>query len=50
VLIEGGPLDRLTARAVFVTGPDNKVRHVEYVKDIAEHPNSEAVLAAAKHA
>jgi len=50
VLISGGPLDRLTARAVFVIGPDNKVRHVEYVKDITEHPNYEAVLAAAKQA
>ena len=50
VLISGGPLDRLTARAVFVIGPDNKVRHVEYVKDITEHPNYEVVLAAAKHA
>ena len=49
VLISGGPLDRLTARAVFVIGPDDKVRHVEYVKDITEHPNYEAVLAAAKH-
>lgn len=50
VLISGGPLDRLTARAVFVIGPDDKVRHVEYVKDITEHPNYEAILAAAKHA
>jgi thiol peroxidase len=50
VLISGGPLDRLTARAVFVIGQDNKVRHVEYVKDITEHPNYEAILAAAKHA
>jgi len=49
VLISGGPLDRLTARAVFVIGPDDKVRHVEYVKDITEHPNYEAILAAAKH-
>jgi thiol peroxidase len=50
VLISGGPLDRLTARAVFVIGPDDKVRHVEYVKDITEHPNYEAILAVAKHA
>jgi len=50
VLISGGPLDRLTARAVFVIGPDNKVRHVEYVKDITEHPNYEAVLAAVRQA
>jgi thiol peroxidase len=48
VLISGGPLDRVTARAIFVVGPDNKVRHVEYVKEIAEHPNYEAALAAAK--
>lgn len=46
VLIEGGPLDRLAARAVFVVGPDNKVKHVEYVKDITEQPNYDAVLAA----
>jgi thiol peroxidase len=48
VLISGGPLDRVTARAIFVIGPDNKVKHVEYVKEIAEHPNYEAALAAAK--
>lgn len=50
VLISGGPLDRLTARAVFVIGPDNKVRHVEYVKDITEHPNYEAILSAVRQA
>jgi thiol peroxidase len=50
VLISGGPLDRLTARAVFVIGPDNKVTHVEYVKEITQHPDYEAALAAAKHA
>jgi thiol peroxidase len=48
VLIGGGPLDRLTARAVFVIGPDNRVKYVEYVKDIAEQPNYDAVLAALK--
>jgi len=48
VLISGGPLDRLTARAVFVVGPDNKVKYAEYVKDIAEQPNYEAVIAAVK--
>jgi thiol peroxidase len=48
VLVSGGPLDRLLARAVFVVGPDNKIRYVEYVKDIAEEPNYEAVMAAAK--
>ena len=48
VLISGGPLDHLLARAVFVVGPDNKVKYAEYVKDITEQPNYEAVLSAAK--
>jgi thiol peroxidase len=48
VLISGGPLDRCLARAVFVVGPDNKVKYVEYVKEITEHPNYEAALAATK--
>ncbi|HYE76017.1 MAG TPA: thiol peroxidase [Blastocatellia bacterium] len=48
VLIAEGPLARLHARSVFVVGPDNKVKYVEYVKDIAEHPNYEAALAATK--
>ena len=48
VLISGGPLDRLTARAVFVVGPDDKIKYVEYVKEITEQPNYEAVLAALK--
>ncbi|HSB09135.1 MAG TPA: thiol peroxidase [Blastocatellia bacterium] len=48
VLIQGGPLDRVHARAVFVIGPDDKVRYVEYVNDIANHPDYDAALAAAK--
>src|SRR5215813_11630635 len=48
VLIQGGPLDHLHARAVFVIDPNNKVKYAEYVSDIAEHPNYDAVLAAAK--
>ena len=48
VLISGGPLDRLTARAVFVVGPDDKIKYVEYVKEITEQPNYDAVLAALK--
>jgi thiol peroxidase len=48
VLISGGPLDRFLCRAIFVVGPDNKVKHVEYVKEITEHPNYAAALAAAK--
>ena len=47
VLISGGPLDRLLARAVFVVGPDNKVKYAEYVGEVAEQPNYEAALAAA---
>ena len=48
VLIEGGPLDRCFCRAVFVVGADNQLKYVEYVKEIGEHPNYDAVLAAAK--
>jgi thiol peroxidase len=48
VLIQGGPLDRCLARAVFVVDPQGKLKHVEYVKEIAEHPNYEAAIAAAK--
>lgn len=48
VLIKGGPLDRILARAIFVVGPDNNLKHVEYVGEIAEHPNYDAALAAAK--
>ncbi|RMG40460.1 MAG: thiol peroxidase [Planctomycetota bacterium] len=50
VLIKGGPLDRCLARAVFVIGPDGTIRYAEYVKEITEHPNYEAILAAAKEA
>jgi thiol peroxidase len=48
VLIEGGPLDRLLARAVFVIGGDGRVKYAEYVKEIGEHPDYDAALAAAK--
>jgi len=48
VLISGGPLDRVLARAVFVVGADNKLKHVEYVGSIGDHPNYDAALAAAK--
>jgi len=48
VLIKGGPLDRVLARAVFVVGADGNLKHVEYVSEIAEHPNYDAALAAAK--
>jgi thiol peroxidase len=48
VLVQGGPLDRCLARAIFVVGPDDTIKHVEYVKEITEHPNYDAALAAAK--
>jgi thiol peroxidase len=48
VLIEGGPLDRCLCRAIFVVGPDDKIKHVEYVSEIADEPNYEAALSAAK--
>src|SRR5574341_2583578 len=48
VLISGGPLDRVLARAVFVVGADNRLKHVESVGSIGDHPNYDAALAAAK--
>lgn len=48
VLISGGPLDRCLARAIFVVNPAGKVTYVEYVSEIANHPNYDAVLAAVK--
>jgi thioredoxin-dependent peroxiredoxin len=47
VLISGGPLDRVLARAVFVVGADNKVKHAEYVGSIGYQPNFDAAIAAA---
>ena len=41
---------RIESRAIFVLDPDNKLRHVEYVKEVGDHPNYEAALAAAKAA
>lgn len=40
----------LLARGVFVIGKDGLVKHVEYVSEIAEEPDYEAALAAAKAA
>lgn len=48
VRIVGGPLDRILCRAVFVVGPDDKLKHVEYVSEIATEPNYAAAIAAAK--
>ncbi len=41
---------RILSRAIFVIDPHNKIRYVEYVKEVGDHPNYEAALAAAKAA
>lgn len=40
----------LLARAVFVVDKNDKLTHVEYVKEVANQPNFDAALAAAKSA
>ena len=39
---------RILSRAIFVVDPNNELRYVEYVKEVADHPNYEAALSAAK--
>jgi len=39
---------RIESRAIFVLDRNNVVRHVEYVKEIADFPNYEAALSVAK--
>ena len=39
---------RIESRAIFVLAPDNTLKHVEYVKEVADFPNYDAALAAAK--
>ena len=41
---------RLESRAIFVVDKNGAFRHVEYVKELTEHPNYEAALAAAQQA
>ena len=41
---------RIESRAIFVVDEDNKLRHVEYVKEVGSHPNYEAALNAARAA
>jgi len=41
---------RIMSRAIFVVDKDNVIRHVEYVKEVADHPDYEAALAAARAA
>jgi thioredoxin-dependent peroxiredoxin len=41
---------RIESRAIFVLDGENLIRYVEYVKEVADHPNYDAALAAAKDA
>src|SRR5262249_21740764 len=41
---------RIMSRAIFVVDKSNVIRHVEYVKEVAAHPNYDAALTAAKSA
>jgi thiol peroxidase len=47
VLIEGLPVP-LLARSIFVVDKSGKVTYAELVKEVAEHPNYDAALAALK--
>lgn len=48
VLITGGPFDQCLSRAIFVVNQEGILTHVEYVKEVADHPNYDAALAAAR--
>src|SRR5437588_8365458 len=39
---------RIESRAIFVVDKDNTVRHVEYVKEVADHPDYESALSSAR--
>jgi thiol peroxidase len=41
---------RIESRAIFVLDKDNVIRHAEYVKEVADFPNYDAALAAARAA
>ena len=41
---------RVECRAVFVVDKADKIRYAEYVPEIADHPNYDAILACAKEA
>jgi thiol peroxidase len=47
VLIVGGGFDRCLSRAIFVVDPDDKIKHVEYVGEVANEPNYDAAVKAA---
>ncbi len=39
---------RIESRAIFVLDKDNTLKHVEYVKEVADHPDYDAALSAAR--
>jgi thiol peroxidase len=39
---------RIESRAIFVLDKDNTIQHAEYVKEVADHPNYDAALSAAR--
>jgi|SRR3954447_205673 len=39
---------RVESRAIFVVDRDNTIRHAEYVKEVADHPNYDAALSKAR--
>ena len=41
---------RIESRAIFVVDAENRLTHVEYVKQVGDYPNYEAALEAAKKA
>jgi thiol peroxidase len=41
---------RIESRAIFVVDAENKLKHVEYVKEVGDHPDYDAALAAARNA
>jgi thiol peroxidase len=41
---------RIESRAIFVLDRNNTIRHAEYVKEVADFPNYESALAAARGA
>lgn len=41
---------RIESRAIFVVDQNNTIRHAEYVREVADFPNYEAALSAAKNA
>src|ERR1700724_2542519 len=41
---------RIESRAIFVLDKSNIIRHAEYVKEVADYPNYDAALSAARNA